>query len=224
MNDRQIILSQNSSNCPISTFKLYISKLTEKEFLFQQPNNKFKHPHDQWYKKLPVGVNQIAKFLAEISQKAGLSYIDTNHCLRGTTATTMDKAGYSLMEIYFVTKYKNIVSEKILSKTYNGRLKILAQICSNTQATPQTVTVTEPHTPKHQAKSKQKSYKKSKKDNPTKHETQGQLVAITNSQNDCLLSPQKSTQNAMAMYKQNLIGMFIGANLTNCTININKPK
>ena len=33
-----------------------------------------------------------------------------------------------------------------------------------------------------------------------------------------------STQKVMQMYKQNPIGMFMGATLSNCTININMPK
>ena len=32
------------------------------------------------------------------------------------------------------------------------------------------------------------------------------------------------TQNVSQMLKQNPIGMFVGANLSNCTININMPK
>ena len=33
-----------------------------------------------------------------------------------------------------------------------------------------------------------------------------------------------NTQNVMQMYKQNPVGMFMGAQLSNCTININMPK
>ena len=32
------------------------------------------------------------------------------------------------------------------------------------------------------------------------------------------------SSQVMQMYKHNPIGMFVGANLTNCTININMPK
>ena len=48
MNDKQIILSQNSGKCPAPSYKLYLSKLTEIEDLFQRPNPKFKHPTDCW--------------------------------------------------------------------------------------------------------------------------------------------------------------------------------
>ena len=33
-----------------------------------------------------------------------------------------------------------------------------------------------------------------------------------------------NSSNFMQMYKQNPVGMFLGANLNNCTININMPK
>ena len=33
-----------------------------------------------------------------------------------------------------------------------------------------------------------------------------------------------NSKNILQMYKQNSIGLFVGANLTNCTININIPK
>ena len=36
--------------------------------------------------------------------------------------------------------------------------------------------------------------------------------------------PMTSTNNIMQMYRQNPIGMLVGANLNNCTININMPK
>ena len=112
MNDRQIILDQpNSPQCPLCSYKLYISKLTELPDLFQQPNPTYKRPGDIQYKKSPVGINTIGNFLASISQASGLSCKYTNHCIRGTTATCMKRAGYSLTEVSSVIKHKNLVSE-----------------------------------------------------------------------------------------------------------------
>ena len=89
-NDHHIILSQPlSRQYPVRSFKFYLSKLTDLEALFQQPNPNFKHPKDQWNKRSPCGVNTIGVYLSEISHEAGLSYICTNHCTRGTTATAM---------------------------------------------------------------------------------------------------------------------------------------
>ena len=51
-------------------------------------------------------------FLSELSKCAELSYIHTNHCIGGTTATAMKRAGYTLNEIAFVLKHKNLESLK----------------------------------------------------------------------------------------------------------------
>lgn len=53
------------------------------------------------------------------------------------------------------------------------------------------------------------------------------LVAVNDSteQSSVVLpNSQNLTNNYMQMLKQNPIGMFMGANLSNCTININMPK
>ena len=54
---------------------------------------------------------------------------------------------------------------------------------------------------------------------------------VTISKNDENLSSEiqvpttsQSTQNIMQMYHQNPVGLFMDANITNCTINVNVPK
>ena len=42
--------------------------------------------------------------------------------------------------------------------------------------------------------------------------------------NNQLTSNTNNTCNIMAMYRQNPVGLFMGANIQNCTININMPK
>ena len=114
MNDNPIILSQPGNHkCPVNSFKLYMSKLTKIEAFFQQPNPYFKNAKcDKWYKEQAVGIGTIGKFLSEISKIAEISYIYTNHCINGTTASTMKCAGYTLQEIAFIIKHKNLKSLK----------------------------------------------------------------------------------------------------------------
>ena len=50
--------------------------------------------------------------MKEISEKAHLSKIYTNHQIRKTTATGMHQEGFSLQEIAHVTKHKNLDSLK----------------------------------------------------------------------------------------------------------------
>ena len=63
MNDHQIILSQpNASQCPIRSYKMYLSKFTKIPYLFQQPSPNFKRTTDLWYKKSPCGINTIGNY------------------------------------------------------------------------------------------------------------------------------------------------------------------
>ena len=111
MRENNILLAQPGSRFfPVQSFKLYVSKLTKIDALFQQPNPYYKRPTDYWYKAQPVGEGTIGKFLAEILRAAGLSFVYTNHCIRGTTATGMKKNGHTLEEIAHVLKHKNLES------------------------------------------------------------------------------------------------------------------
>ena len=104
MTEQPILLSQlGKRRCPVTSFKLFLSKLTQLPDLFQQPNPNYKKPGDKWYKESPVGEGTIAKFMKEISKNVGLSYTYTNHCIRGTTTIAMHTSGYSLHEIAQVT-------------------------------------------------------------------------------------------------------------------------
>ena len=226
MNEQPILLSQESDRCPVKSFKLYLSKLTEIDDLFQTPNLKFKYSDDKWYKKSPVGENTIGKFMKEISTNAGLSVKYTNHCIRGTTATAMHRSGYSLHEIAQVTRHKNIESLKsYLEKPTLEDMQKFSNSLFDYSSTDKSKAV-EPITnksddeefetpPKPTRNMYQSHAKKEKKSDPT-----NQLVPYTQS-NDIA---QSQTSNVMQNYKQNPIGMFVGANLTNCTININMPK
>ena len=95
------------------TRTLSMSKLNPKtEDFFQQPNPRFKHVNNDWYKESLVGINTIAGFMKSISKSAGLSYIYTNHSVRGSTINAMKRAGYSLQDITFVSKQKKLDSLK----------------------------------------------------------------------------------------------------------------
>lgn len=72
----------------------------------------------------------------------------------------------------------------------------------------------------------------SDENNKENAEDNGQLIAIQPTNGDSIPSapvPSNSqnlttNNNYLAMLKQNPVGMFMGANLNNCTININIPK
>ena len=113
MLENAILLAQpGSKRCPVNSFKLYLSTLTDLDDLFQQPNPYFKNLSNYWYKAPPVGEGTITKFMQTTSQNAGLNYKYTNKCIRGTTTTGMQRQGHALQDIANVTKHKNLQSLK----------------------------------------------------------------------------------------------------------------
>lgn len=150
--EENIIIAQpNSQRCPVYSFKLYLSKLSPHlNAFFQRPNKNFQREGQGWYRASVVGINAIGKFLQEISKKANLSTMYTNHCIRGTTATALKKLGFSIPEIASVTKHRNFQSlEHYLEKPSleeRGRFsKSLFQYASNqTPSNSSASDVTEP--------------------------------------------------------------------------------
>ena len=232
MNDQPIILSQpNKASCPVKSFKLYLSKLTDIPDFFQKPNPYYKRPTDAWFHKAPVGENTIGKFLSVISKNSDLSTRYTNHSIRGTTATAMYRSGYSLHDIASVTRHKNIESLKHYleqptlddMKNYSDSL---FKYADNSD--------TEDFQPAQPIRTKPKNATKTNEINnsetalvPRKSPQKEQAISLTPhldiDEND---TPDTLTQNTnfMQMFKQNPVGMFMGAKLANCTININMPK
>ena len=78
---------------------LYISKLNPKcEALFQQPRrdwNESAITSEIWYENRPLGVNTLGNMMKEISTKAKISKVYTNHCVRATAITLWSQAGLS---------------------------------------------------------------------------------------------------------------------------------
>ena len=240
MNEQAILLSQpENARCPVNSFKLYLSKLTEIDALFQAPNDKYLS-QGKWYKKLPVGENTIAKFMSEISKNASLSKKYTNHCMRGTTATAMHRSGYSLHDIAQVTKHKNIETLKFYLQQptiedMENYSNSLFQYASTTNKQVQGKEDNQPNAaesddldfeePPHPTRN---VYETVKAPGNTTNNSNKQLSLVSNldkdTNSDLLTQTATSTSNVMKMYKQNPISMFVGANLSNCTININMPK
>jgi len=46
-----------------------------------------------WYEAPPLGINNLAKMIKNISEEARLSKIYTNHCVRATAITLWSNAG-----------------------------------------------------------------------------------------------------------------------------------
>ena len=78
-----------SSRCPVMTIKNYLSHLNPaSDVLFQRPIAKYKPKEAIWYGPATVGRNALAKFMKEMSTRAGIEPCLTKHCL-GTTAVSI---------------------------------------------------------------------------------------------------------------------------------------
>ena len=63
-----------------------------------------------WYENVPVGKNYIGSKMKSMSTEAGLSRVYTNHCLRATGVTTLDKQGFEARHIMKVSGHKSETS------------------------------------------------------------------------------------------------------------------
>ena len=102
------------SNCPVKSFQLYVAKLNPycKRFFQRPKKRKYELEDEEWYVGTPVGRNKIGEFMKVISEKAGLSVIYTNHCLRATLITKLHHAGVSAQGIMSISGHRNEKSVK----------------------------------------------------------------------------------------------------------------
>ena len=91
--------------------RLYISKLNPKcDALFQVPKHDWSELHTAnniWYENRPLGVNTLGNMMREISTKAMLSKVYTNHCVRATAITLWSEAGLSDRHICQISGQRN---------------------------------------------------------------------------------------------------------------------
>ena len=198
---------------------------------YQMPNPYFKAT-GQWYKATPVGENSIGKFLKKICKNSGLNTTYTNHYLRGTAATAMHKSWYSLHEIAQVTRHKNLESLKhylakpTIDDMENYSNSFFQYTSNDNNKNSDNDFEMAPIPTKNVYKTVEKSKKNKTSDKqlvPFTATIDGNSNNNNNSQVSLQPAPPTTTSNIMALYHQNPVGMFVGANLNNCTININMP-
>ena len=87
--------------CPVRAYEAHIANLHPLcPALFQTPSKK----GDQ-FKNEPMGKNAISSLMKNLSKKASLSKIYTNHCVRATTITNLFQAGIDAKQICAITKH-----------------------------------------------------------------------------------------------------------------------
>ena len=107
-------------DCPVASFRKYLSKLNpDSEFLFQTPKTSAPSTEgNPWFKKCPMGKNKLGNMMVRISKDAGLSKIYTNHCLRATCISILDREGFENRDICQISGHAN---ESSLA-SYTGRV------------------------------------------------------------------------------------------------------
>lgn len=103
--------------CPVNSVRKYLSKRNpECPALFQTPRNSFMEFESVWYEKRPLGKNRLGSMMADLSKLAKLSTQYTNHCIRATTITALDEAGFEARHIITVSGHRNEASIKSYSR------------------------------------------------------------------------------------------------------------
>ena len=112
-NSNVIVEQPGNPRCPVKSYKKYMSRIDHSvPFFFQQPKKNIHLQYDEiWYHKKVFGKETIATWLKTISEKSNCSKLYTNHTLRRTTATAMDKSGkFTIQQIASVTGQRNYQS------------------------------------------------------------------------------------------------------------------
>ena len=93
---------------PVACFELYISKLNPNlDALWQKPKGKIIGTEEFWFENVPIGRDSLNDFMKNLSKKAGLGKIYTNHCIRATTVTNLNEKGFEARDIMATTGHKN---------------------------------------------------------------------------------------------------------------------
>ena len=110
--------------CPVSSLLKYLEKLNPKcEALWQRARSAVSDDDAVWYCDSSVGKNTLFDKMKSISLKAGTSQVYTNHCLRATSVTILDEAGFEARDIMTVSGHHAETSIKSYARTSSAKKK-----------------------------------------------------------------------------------------------------
>lgn len=109
-----VMMANNGPFCPVRSFEKYLSHLNPlNEFFFQRPKQSDQcNDVHVWYDNVVVGQQSLGKKMKFISQQAKLSNVYTNHSIRATAVTILNKCGFDPRCIMSVSGYKTESSVK----------------------------------------------------------------------------------------------------------------
>ena len=113
-----MMVANDSPYCPVHSFEKYLNHLNPlNEFLFQRPKRCCPSDGTIWYDNMVVGENTLGKKMKLLSNEAKLSVEYTNHSIRATTITILDRNGYEARHIMSVSGHRSESSLKSYTKT-----------------------------------------------------------------------------------------------------------
>ena len=116
--DGGVMYEKPGLHCPVNSFELYLNHLNPlNEFLFQRPKRNVAMSADTWYDNMVIGERTLGEKMKTLSQEAHLSKCYTNHSIRATAVTILDKSGFEARHIMAVSGHKNEASIRSYSKT-----------------------------------------------------------------------------------------------------------
>ncbi|CAB4026334.1 Integrator complex subunit 9-like [Paramuricea clavata] len=131
--------------CPVYSFEKYLSHLNPvNKFLFQRPRENCPSDGIVWYDNNVVGENTLGKKMRVLSVQANLSVEYTNHSIRATTITILNRYGYLAKHIMSVSGHKNESSitkycNRTGQKTKTKMADCLMNIIEHTKKCPEPV-------------------------------------------------------------------------------------
>ena len=98
---------------PVTCFLLYSDKLNPKrQDLWQKPRRNITGDEEYWYENAAVGKDVLSNVMKQLSIDAELSKVYTNHCIRSTVVTKLDREGFEARHIMATTGHKSETSIK----------------------------------------------------------------------------------------------------------------
>ena len=102
---------EGDADCPVKSLEKYLSKLHPKcSAFFQRPQTNVREDDPVWYANAPVGKNKLGGMIKQMSKAAGCSQVYTNHCVRATVCTELNRSGIPDRDICSVTGHKRVES------------------------------------------------------------------------------------------------------------------
>lgn len=114
--------------CPVASFEKYLQHLIpENELLSQRPKEEVTADSDVWYDNMVVGERTLGQMMKQMSKQAKLSVNYTNHSIRATAATILDKSGFEARHIMSVSGHRSESSIRSYGKTDESTKKRMSE-------------------------------------------------------------------------------------------------